>query len=80
MPYTAPKTPEEREHAKNTEHGWRWELVVGKELKDWATRVMVRDGISRKEARQYLLKKIERMDRPWSERIANLFSRFDFRC
>jgi hypothetical protein len=45
MPVCLAKNPEQREHE------YRWELVVGKELKDWATRVMRRDGISRKEAR-----------------------------
>lgn len=40
MPICPTKTIEQRQHED------RWELVVGKELKDWATRVMQRDGIS----------------------------------
>jgi hypothetical protein len=70
MPICLAKTPEQREHED------RWELIVGKELKDWATRVMKRDGISRKEARMYLLNKINSMDRPLGERISKVLSSF----
>lgn len=70
MPVCLAKTPEQREHED------RWELIVGKELKDWATRVMKRDGISRKDARVYLLNKINSMDRPWGERISKVLSSF----
>jgi hypothetical protein len=39
-------------------HGQRWENVVGKELKRWATRIMG-EGYTRAEARQMILKDIQ---------------------
>lgn len=49
MPEMPVLTPEER--AKNT----RWENVSGKALKDWVTRIMLQNRMTRADARIVVL-------------------------
>ena len=56
MPSCPPISAEERAKID------RWELVVGKALKDWATRIMENTGMTRAEARGVILRKIAEMD------------------
>lgn len=56
MPICPPKLSEERAITE------RWELVVGKALKDWVTRVMRTTGKTRAEARYAILEKINSAD------------------
>jgi hypothetical protein len=53
MPICPPKTDEQRD---------RWENQVGKALKDWVTRIMAHDGISRAHARELVLHRITLLD------------------
>jgi hypothetical protein len=47
-------------------HGQRWEFVVGKALKDWAT-VIMHEGHTRAEARQMILEEIKKQSNPPGE-------------
>lgn len=49
MPSCPPKTDNDRN---------RWENVAGKALKDWVTRVMLKEGKTRDEARKVVLERI----------------------
>ena len=51
MPDCPHRTAEERKHD-------RWELVVGKALKDWVTAVMLEKKLTRAEARLVVLAEI----------------------
>lgn len=56
MPVCPPISPENRAKID------RWELVVGKALKDWVTRVMKNEGLTRAEAREVILERIRELD------------------
>lgn len=57
MPNCPPKTLAERME-DNANPGERWEFVVGKALKDWATALM-QFGMTREEARAIVLSDIK---------------------
>lgn len=58
MPNCPPKTLQERMEDGNNGSD-RWEFVVGKALKDWATALM-QFGMTREEARDIVLSEIKR--------------------
>lgn len=47
-------------------HGQRWEFVIGKALKDWATQIM-HEGHTRAEAREMILEEIKSKGTPPGE-------------
>jgi len=63
MPICPPKSAEKRATESS-----RWEHVVGKALKDWTSRVMKTTRMTRAEARQAILEKIQESNpegEPW---------------
>jgi hypothetical protein len=65
MPVCPPKSQEQRDETS------RWELVVGKALKDWTTRMMQSEGVTRAEARQIVLGVINKAGVPMWRRVWN---------
>lgn len=62
MPVCPPKSAEERANERN-----RWESIVGKALKDWTSRVMMQTHMTRAEARQAILEKIQESNPEWDD-------------